>query len=281
MRIRLPQLKQELTKARYEASSESQAIKESTEREIANLKAEAARVTQQRDDDLRVLQNQYEEVQQNYEEQLRNNKEVIQKLRKKYVSNCCPNFATSGALYLVTCRYVELKRRRALDMEGFTNDVIQLRRALRQLETQWALIGEALPSFEKCFNGDANIELKTDTGRSGSSKKRGSKKTRDGTDTSIPTGVYYRSSHSAHAQPLQTGVKPPHDTVERAKKNNKSHSGDKCNSSSGYFVGEVPEDDEDVDAVVKEAWDSQRLNDEMERLRKRINYLENNAKQLQ
>jgi hypothetical protein len=39
-------------------------------------------------------------------------------------------------------RYRRLQTRRARDLEGFSTDVCRLRRALAQLETQWALVGE-------------------------------------------------------------------------------------------------------------------------------------------
>lgn len=39
-------------------------------------------------------------------------------------------------------RYAKLERRRARDLEGFSTDAANLRRALEQLEVQWALVGE-------------------------------------------------------------------------------------------------------------------------------------------
>eukprot|EP01138_Halocafeteria_seosinensis_P001469 gb/GECG01001505.1/.p1 GENE.gb/GECG01001505.1/~~gb/GECG01001505.1/.p1 ORF type:complete len:632 (+),score=126.70 gb/GECG01001505.1/:1-1896(+) len=262
------QLREELARARASAQEEVEAVKESSEREIANLKAEAYRITQQRDDDLKVLQDQYQQVQQNYEDELSKTREHAESLRKKYA---------------------DLKRRRALDMEGFTNDVIQLRRALRQLETQWALIGEAVrpvdfeeePHRLKEENGNAEIRSSGTTERK-HKKGHGAAKSNS---SGIPSGVYYRASHAAHAQPLQTGTKAPHDTVARAKGGKGQQSvptgprgKENLTHTTSYFVGETPDEDEDVNAVVKEAWNSQRLNEEMGRLRRRINYLENNAK---
>jgi len=40
-------------------------------------------------------------------------------------------------------RASKAERRRALEVQGFARDVAALRRQLRQLETQWALVGEA------------------------------------------------------------------------------------------------------------------------------------------
>ena len=112
---------QELTSSREAAAAEVDRVKAAAKRESQQFREYARQQAQQREDDLRLLKEQYAEVQAMYETRVRGLETKVAKVRQ---------------------RYRTLERRRNLELEGFTNDIAALRRAVLQLEGQVASAGE-------------------------------------------------------------------------------------------------------------------------------------------
>ena len=102
------------------ASSELSAVRQSADEEAERLVADAAASAEGREADAASMRSEFAAVRRLYADKLASaearGKDLEGRLRK-------------------------LERRRALDLEGFGADVSALRRALEQLETQWALVG--------------------------------------------------------------------------------------------------------------------------------------------
>lgn len=94
-------------------------VRSASEREAAEFRRAVAEQHRQRDDDLKLLREQYVELQQSYEAKVSTLQSQLQSSKKKHRQS---------------------ERRRALELEGFATDIAMLRKAVRQMEAQWAVV---------------------------------------------------------------------------------------------------------------------------------------------
>jgi len=114
---------QAAAEARAAAAAEVAALTQSTQAELKAAKAYVNAQASANADDVRSLQAAYDNTVAKYEAK-------------------CEELAAAAAQWRRKAARAEKQRRLAL--QGFSTDVGALRRALRQLETQWALVGQGV-----------------------------------------------------------------------------------------------------------------------------------------
>lgn len=105
------------------ASDEVATITAATQAELKAVRAWANASAASRSDDVRALQAQYDAVVEKYESKIASLTKSVSSWKGKAQ---------------------RAERQRKLQLQGFSADVAEQRRALRQLETQWAMVGQVM-----------------------------------------------------------------------------------------------------------------------------------------